>query len=238
MSDSILVRVTLDSYDMASDGRQTQVYVQIPEVARVSFLLPRERYEGLADRAWPEVLDVTNEYVTYGEVATNAASTASWMAVQGWLLDPANRDEMQAVFEEDMARRNPSAEVVRLRARVTELETQRTADHKTWQHDLRTARGEREAAAARIAELLAERHETNKALADVTVAQRAAEQPAEPWSPLFATPAALREDVTPQVRKLRALLAGQRAAVEDPHDSPLAHSYRVGRDLPEMGGAS
>lgn len=61
------------------------------------------------------------------------------------------------------------------------------------------------------------------------------------------------EDVTPQVRKLRALLAGQRDTVqadgitrriapvqalrEDPHDGPLAHPYRTGRDLPETGGA-
>ncbi|MFI1165563.1 hypothetical protein ACH4UM_18600 [Streptomyces sp. NPDC020801] len=45
------------------------------------------------------------------------------------------------------------------------------------------------------------------------------------------------EDVTPQVTKLRALLAGQHAAVEDPHDGPLHHDYRVGRDLPELGGA-
>jgi hypothetical protein len=43
--------------------------------------------------------------------------------------------------------------------------------------------------------------------------------------------------VTPQVQKLRALLAGQRAAVEDPHDSPLHHPYVLGRDLPPVGGA-
>ena len=46
------------------------------------------------------------------------------------------------------------------------------------------------------------------------------------------------EDVTPQVLKLRSLLAGQRVAVEDPHDSPLHHPYRLGRDLPQAGGAS
>ncbi|MGW1158466.1 hypothetical protein ACWD5Q_06735 [Streptomyces sp. NPDC002513] len=45
------------------------------------------------------------------------------------------------------------------------------------------------------------------------------------------------EDVTPQVQKLRSLLAGQRTALEDPHDSPLHREYRVSRDLPEMGGA-
>ena len=51
--------------------------------------------------------------------------------------------------------------------------------------------------------------------------------------------AALREDVSPQVEKLRTLLAGQRSAVEDPHDSPLYHDYKgPGRDFPELGGAS
>jgi hypothetical protein len=46
------------------------------------------------------------------------------------------------------------------------------------------------------------------------------------------------EDVKPQVQQLRSLLAGKRAAVEDPHDGPLSHSYRIPRDLPEMGGRS
>ncbi|MFF3511591.1 hypothetical protein [Streptomyces sp. NPDC002573] len=96
---------------------------------------------------------------------------------------------------------------------------------------------------ARVAELEAERHTTNEALADVTVAQRAAEAAAAPGpdgiTRRFAPTQALREDgedVTPQVQKLRALLAGQRAALEDPHDGPLHHTYRVARDLPEMGG--
>jgi hypothetical protein len=44
------------------------------------------------------------------------------------------------------------------------------------------------------------------------------------------------EDVTPQVTKLRALLAERRAAVEDPHDSPLHHRYVVSHDLPPVGG--
>lgn len=45
------------------------------------------------------------------------------------------------------------------------------------------------------------------------------------------------DDVRPQVRKLRALLAVQRTATEDPHDSPLHHAHRIGRDLPPTGGA-
>lgn len=71
-------------------------------------------------------------------------------------------------------------ELLRLRARVAELEAQREADHKTWQHDLAEARSEREATAVRIA-------------------------------------------------GLEAVVA------EDPNG--LHHTYRLGRDLPELGGA-
>jgi hypothetical protein len=90
----------------------------------------------------------------------------------------------------------------------------------------------------RIAELEAERHTTNEALADITLAERSADR----LTALFAPTQVLREEliaeaVSPRVQAMRALLDGQRAAVEDPHDGPLAHSYRVGRDLPETGGA-
>lgn len=44
------------------------------------------------------------------------------------------------------------------------------------------------------------------------------------------------EDVRPQVQKLRSLLAGQREAVDGEHYAAVHHSYRVGRDLPELGG--
>lgn len=45
------------------------------------------------------------------------------------------------------------------------------------------------------------------------------------------------DDVRPQVRKLRALLAGQRTPTEDPHDSPLHQTHRISHDLPPLGGA-
>ncbi|MGW2495849.1 hypothetical protein ACWCV2_15290 [Streptomyces pseudogriseolus] len=127
MSDSITVRVTLDAYDMASTGRQTQVYAQIPEVARVSWLLPSDMFHRLKDRAWPEVLDVTHDYVTYGGAASNSSTTAAWKSVMEWLRDDANRDEVQAAWEEHEARRNPVARKLleengRLRTRVAELE--------------------------------------------------------------------------------------------------------------------
>ncbi|MGJ5895114.1 hypothetical protein ACSCBZ_24640 [Streptomyces niveiscabiei] len=123
MSDSILVRVTLDAYDAASTGRQTQVYVQIPRVARASWLLPEDAFHRLKDRAWPEVLDSVEGHIAYGDVASNAPSTAAWAAIQKWMRDPANRDEMQAAYEEDCARRDPATR--KLLAEITELKEQR-----------------------------------------------------------------------------------------------------------------
>ncbi|MFF7829776.1 hypothetical protein ACFZCM_31625 [Streptomyces rochei] len=120
MSDSILVRVTLDAYDFAHPSeKQTQVYVQIPDVARVSYVLPGSRYEGLRNRAWPEVLDVAQEHYEQGWTACPATAVAG-QAVMEWLRDDANRDEMQAAWEQDQARRHPVAR--KLLARVTELE--------------------------------------------------------------------------------------------------------------------
>lgn len=120
MSDSILVRVTLDAYDFARPSeKQTQVYVQIPEVARVSYLLPAARFHGLKDRAWPEVLDVAQEHYAQAWVI-DPSSAVGRHAVMEWLRDRTNRDEMQVAYEEDQARQNP---VVRnLRARIAELE--------------------------------------------------------------------------------------------------------------------
>ncbi|MFG2780766.1 hypothetical protein ACGFY7_23300 [Streptomyces prunicolor] len=109
MTDSIIVRVSLDSYDMASTGRQTQVYVQVPEVARASWLLPSDHFHGLKDRAWPEVLDVVNDYILHGGIASNSSSTAAWNSIWKWLAEDANRDEMQAAFEEREARRHPAS---------------------------------------------------------------------------------------------------------------------------------
>ncbi|MGW1246978.1 hypothetical protein [Streptomyces sp. NPDC002535] len=79
---------------------------------------------------------------------------------------------------------------------------------------------------------------------------------------LLPAPPRQQEDVSPQVAKLRGILAGQRAAVdsddsmprfsadeiarwqarqrqasrqqEDPHDGPNHHDYALGRDLPEV----
>ena len=80
--------------------------------------------------------------------------------------------------------------------------------------------------------------ETAAELADLRARFSVSDHPVDEDPIAYAlTDKAEADDVTPQVRRLRGLLAGQRAAVEDSHDGPLAHSYRVGRDLPEMGGA-
>ncbi|MFM9616768.1 hypothetical protein ACKI14_02260 [Streptomyces turgidiscabies] len=81
-------------------------------------------------------------------------------------------------------------------------------------------------------------HQLGCPLAEVPVSGSSMEESADRLTAFFAPVAALREDVSPQVAKLRNLLAVQRAAVEDPHDGPLAHPYRIPRDLPDLGGGA
>ncbi|MFD4263971.1 hypothetical protein ACFWR9_41805 [Streptomyces sp. NPDC058534] len=121
MSDSILVRVTLDAYDVARPlQKQTQVYVQIPEVARVSWLLDVDLFQGLKLCPWPGVVDAALADYDAGQVITDTDSANAREAVRAWLRDDANRDEMQAAWEQDHARRHPVAR--KLLDRVAELE--------------------------------------------------------------------------------------------------------------------
>lgn len=148
MSDSILVRVTLDAYDFAHPSeKQTQVYAQIPDVARVSYVLPGSRYEGLRNRAWPEVLDVAQEHYEQGWTVSAPATAVARQAVMEWLRDDANRDEMQAAWEQDQARRHPVAR--KLLARIAELE----ADLAAKAQDAEAAVKGWERARARVAKL-------------------------------------------------------------------------------------
>ncbi|MER5213658.1 hypothetical protein ABT063_24580 [Streptomyces sp. NPDC002838] len=80
---------------------------------------------------------------------------------------------MRRALEQSASGEPVPSELAWLRARVAELEAQRESDHKTWQHDLRTARDEREVTAVRVAALLEERHVTNEALDDAVQALRA-----------------------------------------------------------------
>ncbi|MEU5595722.1 hypothetical protein [Streptomyces sp. NPDC020298] len=167
MSDSIIVRVRLDRFDLMSNAKQTQVYVQIPEVARASWLLDAEFYSVLKSEPWPHVVDSAQECYVQRGTLTDPASTAARAAVVEWLLDDANHDAMHAAWEQDQARQHPVA---------------------------RKLLAENEQLRARIAELQTERHSTNEALADTTVAQRAAEVSADKLTRLLAPTQALRED--------------------------------------------
>jgi len=186
------------------------------------------------------------------------------------------------------------------------------SSRKRWRDALIKDRGELKQLRAKVAELLAERHTTNDALADITVAERSANRltallaESEPprirkhhpdcaavvqaGAPCTCPPDFTGEDpddltnedgctcpdtgrgephdvdcplteapgpydaVMPaagtdsaEMRELRAALTGSpdgitqriaplQALREDPHDSPLHHDWRLGRDLPEMGG--
>lgn len=128
-------------------------------------------------------------------------------------------------------------EVERLRARLAELEGQRAAlaerlrAGQTWR--LGRNRG-------LVSEDLVSQPELRAMFAIPLAAPWDGADRADGITRRIAPTQALRadaEDVSPQVAKLRGLLAGQRAAVEDPHDGPLAHRYLVPRDLPPLDGA-
>ncbi len=131
MSDSITVRVTCDSYDVVHPSeKQTQVYVQIPEVARATWLLPAADYEGLRDSKWGDVLDeaITHfEYRTRQGWVTDPATAAARQTVRDWLAVDENRDALDDAWFLDAARRHPVSRtllrmVTQLGEQLTELQ--------------------------------------------------------------------------------------------------------------------
>ncbi|MGW5477615.1 hypothetical protein [Streptomyces sp. NPDC004008] len=234
MKSSVQVRVRLGHFDYAHPSdTQTSVYAEILNVARAHYLLPAHFHDSLRDKEWGEVLDTAHSYFESSGWVSDSATTQARADLRAWLAVDENRDALNEAWFNDRAQKDPVSRSLqrdkeRLQARVDEVERAYTFD---------TAELKR-----RIAELEAERHTTNEALADVTVAQRAAEAVADGITHRFAPTQALHEqpaqaeDVTPQVQKLRNLLAGQRAA-QGEHYAAVHHTYRVPRDLPEMGGS-
>ena len=98
---------------------------------------------------------------------------------------------------------------------------------------------------ARVAELEAERHSTNEALDDAVQELRArqscpcppADQPGPHQVGCFFDGVPVSPPSERPVNELTAKFMPVAAYREDPHDSPLHHDYRVGHDLPELGGA-
>lgn len=168
MSDSIIVRVMLGSYDVVHPTeRQTQVYVQIPEVARAIWLLDEEMYSVLKDLPWPKVVASAEECYVQRRLVSDSVSASSRAAVVKWLRDDTNHDLMYEAWEQDQARQNPVArrlldENERLRE---QLRLEQLVSERLWDA-LASAKRGRRLARAKVAELLTERHTTNTALSE------------------------------------------------------------------------
>ncbi|MDX3019919.1 hypothetical protein [Streptomyces acidiscabies] len=123
MSDSILVRITLDRSDLVSSIKHTQVRVEIPEVARVGWLLPADMYHSLMALPWEEAL---REVFAYSDARIvpewDPQLVAARQRVREWLAVDENRDAMHAAWFQAEARRHPVAR--ELLAKVAELEEQ------------------------------------------------------------------------------------------------------------------
>lgn len=129
------------------------------------------------------------------------------------------------------------SELVQLRARVAELEAQREADHKTWQHDLSTARSEREAMAVRVADLEATVRLLNTQRGDVSLLierERGCGQDCVDSGDVEEALGLGSDEVDGITQRIAPT---QVLSLEDPHDSPLHRTYKVAHDLPPIGGA-
>lgn len=139
----------------------------------------------------------------------------------------------------------------RLKAENASLREERAADHRTWQHDLKSLREAREEASAlraRVAELEAERHVTNEALSAAAEELRTRrDQIAERDAQIVAWLGKKSREYGTSNRENRAKAEAvwrmadklSRGAVplrqaEDPHDGPLRQRFELGRDLPEV----
>ena len=122
-------------------------------------------------------------------------------------------------------------------------EEELTSERLRWA--LASAKRGRARLRARVAELEAERHSTNESLDDAVQALRAgqgvgcscppADHPHQVGCPLDVPAPGSSER---PVNELTARFMPVAALREDPHDSPLHHPYRLGHDLPELGGGA
>ncbi|WP_433341644.1 hypothetical protein [Streptomyces sp. CA-253872] len=114
--DKINVRVTLSSYDLLDPAeKQTQVYVDIPSVARATWLLDADFHAVLKHEPWPAVIDCAHaEYERRG-VVSDPTSAAARQAIVDWLLLSEGAEfetrhgAVYAAWEADQARRHPVA---------------------------------------------------------------------------------------------------------------------------------
>ena len=143
-----------------------------------------------------------------------------------WLNGPSYDLASQAAFALESAQLLQSPEL------VTELSERSFAAAEAAVAELKREHEENERLRARVTELEAELY-TEQAQHRTTLEQRNAH--AQELLALRggrATPYTATAEAHAQMREgLTRYFAGQ-PALEDPHDSPLHHSYRLGRDLP------
>lgn len=205
----ISVRVRLDSFDFAHPReKQTQVYVQIENVARASYLLDADRFEELRDAQWGDVLDRAHE-LKAGWVSDSRSAEAR-AAVRTWLESDENRDALNAAWFADRARRDPVS-----RALMADIERLR--------EQLAAARAktltQRDAVLALHPKYEDTDHCRNDGEPFPCTTVRAVGGPAAVFvEALHASSGAVIE-----IRPIPSR--------EEPHDSPLHHDYRVPRDL-------
>jgi hypothetical protein len=197
MSDSIIVRVTLNSYDVVHPSeQQTQVYVQIPEVARASWLLDADFYRVMKGEPWPHVVDSAREEYERRGTVSDSASAAARAAVVEWLAEDANHDAMQAAWFMEEARRHPVARTLlrdkeRLATQVTELEAAAYGDAKvrllTPVEQIRHLHAAVAAQLARAGTLDRLLREAQARVIELEAAQKPSESypPALPWAQLM-----------------------------------------------------
>lgn len=208
---SINVRVRLDSFDFAHPReKQTQVYVQIEDVARASYLLDADRYEELRDAEWGDVLDRAHELMA-GWVSDSRSAEAR-AAVRTWLESDENREALNAAWFADRAQRDPVSRA--LMADVERLREQLAAAQAK-------ARTQRDAVLALHPKYDDTDHCRNDGEPFPCTTVRAVGGPAVEGGFVEALHASSGAVIETRPIPPR----------EEPHDSPLHHDYRISRDL-------
>lgn len=188
---SLNVRIRHDHFDFAHPAeKQVQVHVEVPDVVRVSYMLPSRFWDELRDMEWIDALNTAHDY--YEQNVWGDATSEEKKRLRGWLAVDENQDALSVAWFEDRARRDPvSRSLVKERDRlnaliaamhaasvgcerlpllgwVEDVSLTRTAllaqQHRAEQLDVVACWVQ-----ARVTELETERHTTNEALATAHV---------------------------------------------------------------------
>lgn len=103
---SLDVRIRLDSFDFAHPAeKQVQIFVTVPDVVRVSYLLPERFWEELRDEEWIDALNAAHDYFEQNVWGDTGAEEKK--RLREWLAVDEHVDALHAAWFEDRARRDP-----------------------------------------------------------------------------------------------------------------------------------